>query len=58
MKAFENRRIRGAISIFLVIITIPTMLFAAVLVDGSRMASATDLPKTILRKERYRPPKT
>ncbi|OUQ16803.1 hypothetical protein B5E84_11325 [Lachnoclostridium sp. An14] len=40
MKAFENRRIRGAISIFLVIITIPTMLFAAVLVDGSRMASA------------------
>lgn len=40
MKFFEDRRVKGAISIFLVIITIPTMLFAAVLVDGSRMASA------------------
>ena len=40
MRFFENRKIRGAISIFLVIITIPTMLFSAVLVDGSRMASA------------------
>lgn len=40
MKFFENRRVKGAISIFLVIITIPTMLFAAVLVDGSRLASA------------------
>lgn len=40
MKFFENRKVRGAISIFLVIITIPTLLFSAVLVDGSRMASA------------------
>lgn len=40
MKIFENRRIKGAISIFLVIITIPTMLLSAVLIDGSRMASA------------------
>lgn len=40
MKMFENRKVKGAISIFLVIITIPTMLFAAVLIDGSRMASA------------------
>lgn len=40
MKLFENRRLKGAISIFLVIITIPTMLFSAVLIDGSRMASA------------------
>ncbi len=40
MKFFENRRVKGAISIFLVIITIPTMLFAAVLVDASRLASA------------------
>ena len=40
MKIFENRRLKGAISIFLVIITIPTMLFSAVLIDGSRMASA------------------
>lgn len=40
MKIFRNRRIKGAISIFLVIITIPTMLLSAVLIDGSRMASA------------------
>lgn len=40
MKIFENRKIKGAISIFLVIITIPTMLLSAVLIDGSRMASA------------------
>ena len=40
MKVLENRKIKGAISIFLVIITVPTMLFSAVLVDGSRMASA------------------
>lgn len=40
MRLFEKRGIKGAISIFLVIITIPTFLFAAVLVDGSRLASA------------------
>lgn len=40
MKFFENRKVKGTISIFLVIITIPTMLFAAVLVDASRLASA------------------
>ncbi len=40
MKIFENRRLKGAISIFLVIITIPTMLLSAVLIDGSRSASA------------------
>lgn len=40
MNIFVNKRLKGAISIFLVIITIPTMLFSAVLIDGSRMASA------------------
>lgn len=40
MKIFENRKIKGAVSIFLVIITIPAMLLSAVLIDGSRMASA------------------
>lgn len=40
MKIFKNRRLKGAISIFLVIITIPTMLLSGVLIDGSRMASA------------------
>ena len=40
MKIFENRRVKGAVSIFLVIITIPAMLLSAVLIDGSRMASA------------------
>ena len=40
MKFFANRRRRGAITIFLTIILIPTMLFSAVLIDGSRMASA------------------
>lgn len=40
MKFFRNRKTRGAISIFLIIITIPTMLFSAVLIDGSRMSSA------------------
>lgn len=40
MKFFVRKRIQGAVSIFLVIITIPTMLFSAVLIDGSRMASA------------------
>ena len=40
MELFRNRKLKGAISIFLVIITIPTMLFSAVLIDGSRMASA------------------
>lgn len=40
MKLFEKKRTRGAISIFLVIIIVPTMLFSAVLIDGSRMASA------------------
>lgn len=40
MKIFENRKTRGAISIFLVMILIPTMLLSAVLIDGSRLASA------------------
>lgn len=40
MKIFKNRRLKGAISIFLVIITIPTMLLSGVLIDGSRMVSA------------------
>lgn len=40
MKIFENRKLKGAISIFLIIITVPTILFSAVLIDGSRMASA------------------
>lgn len=40
MGLFENKAAKGAISIFLVIILIPTMLFSAVLIDGSRMASA------------------
>lgn len=40
MKIFENRKTKGAISIFLVMILIPTMLLSAVLIDGSRMASA------------------
>lgn len=40
MKIFKNRRLKGAISIFLVIITIPTMLLSGILIDGSRMASA------------------
>lgn len=40
MKIFENRKLKGAISIFLIMITVPTMLFSAVLIDGSRMASA------------------
>lgn len=40
MKFFENRKTKGAISIFLVIILMPTMLFSVVLIDGSRMVSA------------------
>ena len=40
MRFFENKRLRGAVSIFLVIITIPTMLFSAILIDGSRISSA------------------
>lgn len=40
MKLFKNKKTRGAISIFLVMILLPTMLFSAVLIDGSRMASA------------------
>lgn len=40
MKAFENRKIKGAVSIFLIMILIPTLLFSAVLVDASRLASA------------------
>ena len=45
MKIFENKRLRGAVSIFLVIITIPTMLLSAVLIDGSRMAAARAMAK-------------
>lgn len=40
MKIFENRRLRGVISIFLIIIMVPTLLLSAVLIDGSRMISA------------------
>ena len=40
MKILERKKIKGAISIFLVMILIPTMLFSAVLIDASRMASA------------------
>lgn len=40
MKIFENKRLKGAVSIFLVIIIIPVMLLSAILIDGSRMASA------------------
>ena len=40
MKLFNNKKIKGAISIFLVIITLPTILFSAVLIDGSRLVSA------------------
>ena len=40
MKLFENRRLKGAVSIFLVIITIPCLLLSAVLIDGSRLSSA------------------
>lgn len=40
MKWFLNRKVRGAVTIFLIIITVPTMLFSAVLIDGSRMAGA------------------
>ena len=40
MKFFENKKTRGAVSIFLVMILLPTMLLSAVLIDGSRMASA------------------
>lgn len=40
MKAFENKKLKGAVSIFLILILIPTLLFSAVLVDASRLASA------------------
>ncbi len=40
MKSFRNRNVKGAISVFLIIITIPTMLLSAVLIDGSRIISA------------------
>ncbi|MGN0158811.1 MAG: DUF5702 domain-containing protein [Brotaphodocola sp.] len=40
MKFFRKRSVRGSISIFLVIILIPTMLLSAVLIDGSRVSSA------------------
>ncbi len=40
MGLFHGRRVKGAISIFLVIILIPTMLLSAVLIDGARMRSA------------------
>ncbi len=40
MRFFKSRNIRGSISVFLVIILIPTMLFSAILIDGSRMSSA------------------
>lgn len=40
MKLFRKKKVRGAVSIFLVIILLPVMLLSAVLIDGSRMASA------------------
>lgn len=40
MKLFGNGKRRGAITIFLTIILIPTLLFSAVLIDGTRVASA------------------
>lgn len=40
MKFFRKRTTKGAISIFLVMILVPTLLLSAVLIDGSRMASA------------------
>ncbi len=40
MNFFRKRRVKGAVSIFLVIILIPTMLLSAVLIDGARMQSA------------------
>lgn len=35
-----SRKTRGVISIFLILILVPTMVFSALLVDGSRMVSA------------------
>lgn len=40
MKLFQNHRVKGAVSIFLIMILLPTMIFSAVLIDGSRLASA------------------
>ena len=40
MNFFRKRTTKGAISIFLVMILVPTLLLSAVLIDGSRMASA------------------
>lgn len=40
MKMFKRGKRKGAITIFLTIILIPTMLFSAVLIDGSRVQSA------------------
>lgn len=40
MKLFRKKKVKGAVSIFLVIILLPVMLLSAVLIDGSRMASA------------------
>ena len=36
MKLFRKKKVRGAVSIFLVIILLPVMLLSAVLIDGSR----------------------
>ena len=40
MKMFKRGKRKGAITIFLTIILIPTMLFSAVLIDGTRVQSA------------------
>lgn len=40
MKLFENNKTKGAVSIFLIIVLVPTLILSAVLIDGSRMASA------------------
>lgn len=40
MRFFRKQKTKGAISIFLVMILVPTLLLSAVLIDGSRMASA------------------
>ncbi len=40
MKIWRSQKTKGAISVFLIIITVPMMLFSAVLIDGSRLHSA------------------
>ena len=35
-----SKKTQGVISVFLILILLPTMVFSAILVDGSRMVSA------------------